>query len=444
MGISTSSGKNGGNKTALRQQAEEHLAQRTAPASNLESFDLQRMLHELQVHQVELEMQNTELRLSKLSLEAARDSYFELYDQAPVGYITLNHNNLIQRTNRCALKMMESHAAELQGQSFLSRIHSEDQELFVLYSRRAFQHGSEVNFEIRLRQMSGAPLWVQLHACLRDQGDLWLVMSDASERRRLEQAVHKARHTHAAVASTHPTPLPSALALDVNNLLEIVKGYGETHQNYLAWGEPPLSDEDRALQRSLDLCQQMLACASLRPLEPAELELRPAMKALVHELKASALPNIHLRSVLATSVPKVWGDAAQLMQAVHNLVCNAIEAIGTASGTVTIKLSVLKQGGTSPPDGMQDTQRVPEPCVCLEVCDDGPGLDAAARGDLFKPFVSGKPGHHGLGLAAVRGITLAHQGLLQWSSAPGQGCRFGIVLPALPPGHRSPETSALG
>ena len=82
--------------SALRRAAEARLKRRPAASQSLTEADLRRLRHELEVHQIELEMQNVELRTIQVRLEAALESYTELYDFAPVGYFTLAADGTIR------------------------------------------------------------------------------------------------------------------------------------------------------------------------------------------------------------------------------------------------------------------------------------------------------------------------------------------------------------
>src|ERR1039457_7273982 len=91
----------------LRRQAEEKLTSGTPATQKVVSLDeANRLLHELQVHQIELEMQNEELRRAQAELDAVRARYFELYDLAPVGYCTITEKGLIQEANRPAATLL--------------------------------------------------------------------------------------------------------------------------------------------------------------------------------------------------------------------------------------------------------------------------------------------------------------------------------------------------
>ena len=86
----------------LRRRAEEMLLKQPGALDNIPSADVQSIVHELRVHQIELEMQNDELCRTQQELEASREKYFALYDLAPVGYVTLNEKGIILDANLTA------------------------------------------------------------------------------------------------------------------------------------------------------------------------------------------------------------------------------------------------------------------------------------------------------------------------------------------------------
>jgi len=87
--------KNGQEFKELRNRAEKSLRKRSADVGKSPDKDVQKLVQELRVHQIELEMQNEELRKAQVELAESRDKYFDLYDFAPVGYFTLDENGLI-------------------------------------------------------------------------------------------------------------------------------------------------------------------------------------------------------------------------------------------------------------------------------------------------------------------------------------------------------------
>ncbi|MEI6309655.1 MAG: PAS domain-containing protein, partial [bacterium] len=145
---STSSGQ------TLHQQAEEITRQNAAQsAENLEALspeETRLLLHELQVHQIELEMQNEELRRTQLELDATRARYFDLYDLAPVGYCTLSEQGLILEANLAAATLLGSARGALVRQLISRFIHKEDQDIYYLHLKQLFQTGEPQACELRM------------------------------------------------------------------------------------------------------------------------------------------------------------------------------------------------------------------------------------------------------------------------------------------------------
>jgi CheY-like chemotaxis protein len=110
---------------------------------------------------------------------------------------------------------------------------------------------------------------------------------------------------------------------------------------------------------------------------------------------------------------------------IMNLVINAAEAIGDRPGVVTVRTGLRRLDEPSG-SGLQ-----PGEYVCLEVSDDGCGMDEATKSQIFDPFFTTKFTGRGLGLAAVSGIVRSHHGAIQVKSAPGQGSTFDVLFAAM-------------
>jgi PAS domain S-box-containing protein len=119
--------------------------------------------HELAVHQIELEMQNQELRRTQSALEASRAEYFELYDLVPVGYCTLDETGTVVRANLCLASLLGVTRQNIVGRRLTSFVHHEDQDAFYLLSRylNVTQSGPRSQ-ELRLLRQDGTTSWVNL------------------------------------------------------------------------------------------------------------------------------------------------------------------------------------------------------------------------------------------------------------------------------------------
>jgi PAS domain S-box-containing protein len=158
--------KNKDVKSSLRQRAEE-LARNLKAQSpqNLDAYpfaDIQKMFHELQVHQIELELQNEELHQTQVELENARLHYFDLYDKAPVGYITVSDEGLIQQSNDTAAVLLGAERAFLDEQSMAGFILKEDQAIFHRQCRQILETGAPQESEVRVTKKDGSIFWAHL------------------------------------------------------------------------------------------------------------------------------------------------------------------------------------------------------------------------------------------------------------------------------------------
>ena len=118
--------------SSMRAKAEERARERRSDAATGEIPDAAKLLYELQVHQIELEMQNQELRDTQLALEDARAKYFDLYDVAPVGYVTLDAQGVVIGANLTASRLLGVDRADLIDAPLTRFVASEDQDDFYL------------------------------------------------------------------------------------------------------------------------------------------------------------------------------------------------------------------------------------------------------------------------------------------------------------------------
>ena len=171
------------------------MRQRPEHLDGLSPEATRRALHELQVHQIELEMQNEELRRAQQDLDAERARYFDHYNMAPVGYVTVNEQGLILQANLSAATLLGVARDTLVTRPVSSVILPADQDIYYLQRKRTIESGEPQSSELRMVNDGGPPFWVRLvSTAARDAAgapELRLVLNDITERRQAEEALRE-------------------------------------------------------------------------------------------------------------------------------------------------------------------------------------------------------------------------------------------------------------
>ncbi len=154
--------------------------------------DTKQLFHELQVLQIELEMQNEELRLAHGELGVSQARYFDLYDLAPVGYLTLSEKYMIQEVNFAAATMFGVTRSSLVNEGIHRILPREYQLIFYQHLKQCIEFGLPQSWEMPLERFSGEQFWVQLQATRTQSGECWVTFSDINGLKLMESALQKA------------------------------------------------------------------------------------------------------------------------------------------------------------------------------------------------------------------------------------------------------------
>ena len=178
----------------LRQIAKTRLLAKATPASELPVEDAHRLLHELQVHQIELEMQNEALRDAKDAESRALYQYTELFDFAPMGYFTLDRNSTITQVNLRGASMLGLERLNLNQQRFLIYVIQEHRVRLSDCLAKAFETGDKQDCEIMV-QVGKRELWFSLEANVGvTETDCLVAMTDITERKLAEDKLERMAH----------------------------------------------------------------------------------------------------------------------------------------------------------------------------------------------------------------------------------------------------------
>jgi PAS domain S-box-containing protein len=178
--------------------AEEALQDKPSNISEISLEDANRLLHELQVHQIELEMQNEELHRIQKEYEESRNRYSDLYDFAPVGYFTIDKNGIICEANLTGANLLGIERGLLIGKPLSRFIVSEDQDSLYLHRKQIFKTKERQICEIRMVKKDGTQFYAQLESMIIQNRDgnfsqCRTIISDITKRKLAEKALEKAQ-----------------------------------------------------------------------------------------------------------------------------------------------------------------------------------------------------------------------------------------------------------
>jgi PAS domain S-box-containing protein len=182
---------------AMRDAAEDQVGKSQDVPSELKQKTPEEILHELQVHQIELEMQNEELRRANFEADRSRERYLELFDYAPVGYFTLDDNAVILESNLTGASLLGIERSSLIDKPLTSFIHRDDQDTFYLHHKEVLQTGTQHICEIKLVKSHGGWFHAQLQSAIiadteRRPSQFRTIVTDITDRKLAKEAVKRA------------------------------------------------------------------------------------------------------------------------------------------------------------------------------------------------------------------------------------------------------------
>lgn len=419
----------------LRQKAERLIAQTNAAAEDLTGMSPQQiagLVHELRVHQVELKMQNDELRRIQTELENARDRYLHLYDFAPTAYFTVDEKGAVAEANLTAATLLDRPRKAVIGRMFSRFIHRDDQDIWYLHRKRLLETGNFQSPHVRLLKSDVAFFYANLECTLAEESGseskvIRIAATDVTSLKKAEQAL---QHSNAMLeervagrtAEVEQRALQlQRLALEMSDVEDrerrrIAMILHDDLQQRLAslrfkiWDIVPrdkadehIEDNIKELQADIDEIIKISRSLSL-DLSPPVLRQHGLIAAL--DWLAKEIQSRHGLSVVLNADKQAEPEAAALafvmFRTVNELLFNVVKHSGASSAQVDAT--------------MNDNQ------IVIIVSDSGKGFDAV-------DFKSRQDAGEAFGLFSIKERISFLGGSFSIESSPGAGCRATIAVP---------------
>lgn len=412
----------------LRRRAKARLAVESDDFSGKSEDEVRELVQELRTYQIELELQNEELRRVQDELVDARDQYVDLYDFAPVGYLTLSDMGMILEANLTVADLLGQERKALHGQPFSRFIFDEDQDIFY----KLFKDLSSTDrqaCDLRMRRKDGDWFWSRMECASRKKSEeisnpIRIALHDITEAKLMENEIIKANKLEATAL------LAGGIAHDFNNLLAIILGNLEFVQEDLLKGRPvsdKLQNAQAGCLRAANLARKFLTFSSGG--EP--LKKPTPIEALITDTLSLGLAgsSVDFKCFIPDGLWPVEVDAAQMTQALGNVITNAREAM-PQGGVIQIRAENVD----SIPVSLQGLIDRKAKYVKLSILDQGQGIPREVLPKVFDPYFTSKnlwdKKGLGLGLAVTYSILKKHGGFIDIASLLGAGTTVSIYLPA--------------
>ena len=412
-------------KTAdLRRRAEARLRDREAGTGLARNdVDAQRLVHELQVHQIELEMQNEELQVARDKTEQELERYADLYDFAPVGYLTLDRDETVRQANLACASLLGIDRSRLVKRRFGLFVSAGDRSAFAAFLTKVFASKAREYCEVTLLREDKVPVEVRIDATVAASGDeCRAVLEDITEQKRAEAdrlVLNKLESMRI---------LAGGMAHDFNNLLTVVLLNLELARD-LGIPSPVLAtrleEATKAGWMARGLTKQLITFA--RDSQPVR-----ALTNLIPVIEESGWPavsgsRVRCEFFLEEDLWPAEVDAVQIGQAIQNVILNAREAM-PEGGVVSVRAENVVLGAHEHPP------LPPGDYVRLSIADHGAGMTKEVQSKFFDPYFSTKQRGNqkgiGLGLTICHAVMQRHGGAIEVESEPGVGTTFRLLLPA--------------
>jgi PAS domain S-box-containing protein len=411
----------------VRQKAEELLKKRkgATPKEPPADADMLNLIHELEVHQIELELQNEELELATMRAEVAKTKYFELYNFAPTGYFTLTKEGEIIDLNLYGSQMLGKERSGLRNSRFAFFVSNDSKPHFNLFLEKVFNCHTKETCEISLIAEGNSPIYVNLNGIVSEnENQCFVTVVDITDHKHAEEKL-QANDILLKKLNADKDRFISILAHDLRSSFSALLGFsGLLKENLRIYKmneiETNVNNINLSAQNTFNLLEDILVWAQTQsgkiPYQPKKLSFGDICNKVLENMKPSADAKKITINYYTTAEVNVFADSDMLKTILRNLISNAIK-FTNREGHVNIY-----------------TINSPEN-ITISVSDNGIGIPPYMASKLFdisqNHTTNGTANETGtgLGLMLCKEFVEKHGGKIWIESKEGKGSDFKFSLP---------------
>ncbi|MGB0747597.1 MAG: PAS domain-containing sensor histidine kinase [Magnetospiraceae bacterium] len=404
------------------------------------SDEARELIHDLSVYQIELELQNEELRRaheqmmhSRKLVAEARDRYLNLYNKSPVGYLSANADGMIVECNATFENLINQSSDTINGVHLAQFIDSRDRPEFRARYRAFFHKPENKHLELRLCPKGKPSVWVELEgrsvgADKPETALILLIIHDIQDRKEMEAEIVSAR-MQAEKANEAKSEFLAAMSHDLRTPLNAIMGFADMlRQNVFGpLGDPLYQQYANDIHNSGALLVSLINdILDLSKVEAGKYDLRldplnilAVVNQCLRQHERSVMDAAqHVTITVPPDFPLLNGDERALIQILNNLISNAVK-FTPRGGSITISATI------------DDENR-----ISIAVADSGIGMPKSEIARVLKPFEqadslrSQNQGGTGLGLHLCSRFMDLFGGELRLESAVQVGTMVTLIFPA--------------
>ena len=372
------------------------------------------------------------------------------------GFWITDFSGRILHVNQTICRMLGYSADELLRMSIADIEVGETPEEVAAHMQRLVSSGSAL-FQGKHRRKDGSVIDVEVSVLsVAALGERFFAFVRDITKRKLAEVARAQLEAHVRESQKMEAlgTLAGGVAHDFNNIIAAIMGNVELARQDVGPGHlalESLEEISKASLRAKDLVQQILAFGRRQPASRKVISLAPVVEESARLLRTILPAGVELKVECESEAPAVLADATQVEQVLLNLCNNAWHAIQTQArtGRIDVRLRAHERGAVpaqSAQIAFASGEMQPGRYACLEVQDNGSGMDRETVARIFEPFFTTKPVDKGtgLGLAVVHGIVQDHGACIEVQSVPGEGSTFCVYFPATQESGQAVQVRAPG